>query len=97
MRFDYSDSNVAQGRANQELAKENPTTFGRESNTEKISQYTSLDKPKQRMAGEMGSRIIEYLQNPDEKARTDSWLEMFEMSNQGQEFNKAKLGMSPEG
>ena len=67
MRFDYSDSNVAQGRANQELAKENPTTFGRESNTEKISQFTSLDKPKQRMAGEMGSRIIEYLQNPDEK------------------------------
>ena len=97
MRFEYTDANVTQGRANQELAKENPNVFGTESNSDRISQYTALDKPKQRMAGEMGARIQEYLTDPDEKARTDSWMEMFEMSNEGQEFNKAKLGMSPEG
>ena len=58
-------------------------------------QVTALDKPKQRMAGEMGNRIMEYLTNPDEKERTDSWMAMFELSNQGQEFNQAKMGMPP--
>ena len=97
MRFDYSNANVKQGRANQELAKETPVTFGTESNADKVNQITALDKPKQRMAGEMGERIKEYLTNPDEKARTDSWLEMNEMNKYGQEFNQAKMGLPPGG
>ena len=97
MKFEYSDASVRQGRANQEITREKPNLFGTQSGVDSVSQLTSLDKPKQRMAGEMGARIQEYLQNPDEKARTDSWLEMFEMSNQGQEFNKAKMGLPPGG
>ena len=97
MNFDYSDANVAQGRANQDMAKEQPSTFATDSGADSVRQVTKLDRPKQRMAGEMGNRIMEYLTNPDEKARTDSWMSMFELSNQGQEFNQAKMGMpSPE-
>ena len=44
----------------------------------------------------MGNRIMEYLNNPDEKERTDSWMAMFELSNEGQQFNQAKMGGIPE-
>ena len=96
MNFNYSDASVVQGRSNQDKAKEQPVIFGTESNADRVNQVTRLDKPKQRMAGEMGHRIMEYLQDPDEKERTDSWMEMFELSNQGKEFNQAKLGGGPE-
>ena len=96
MNFDYSDANVVQGRANQDMAKEQPSTFATDSGADNVRQVTQLDKPKQRMAGEMGNRIMEYLTNPDEKERTDSWMAMFELSNQGQEFNQAKMGMPPQ-
>ena len=92
MKFDYTNAGVAQGRANQDRAKENPNTFATDSGVDNVRQVTSLDKPKQRMAGQMGNRIMEYLQNPEEKERTDSWMEMFELSNEGAEFNKAKMG-----
>jgi hypothetical protein len=92
MRFDYTDSGVAQGRANQDMAKENPNTFATDSGADRVNQVTSLDKPKQRMAGQMGHRIMEYLQNPEEKERTDSWMAMFELSNEGKQFNQAKMG-----
>ena len=97
MNFDYTDAGVAQGRANQDRAKENPNTFATDSGVDSVKQVTSLDKPKQRMAGQMGNRIMEYLQNPDEKARTDSWMDMFGMSNEGKKFNEAKLGAAAGG
>ena len=97
MNFDYTDAGVAQGRANQDRAKENPNTFATDSGVDSVKQVTSLDKPKQRMAGQMGNRIMEYLQNPEEKERTDSWMEMFELSNEGKKFNEAKMGGAPGG
>ena len=95
MNFDYTNAGVAQGRANQDMAKENPNTFATDSGADSVRQVTSLDKPKQRMAGQMGNRILEYLTNPDEKERTDSWMSMFELSNEGQQFNQAKMGGAP--
>ena len=49
------------------MAKEQPSTFATDSGADSVRQVTALDKPKQRMAGEMGNRIMEYLSNPDEK------------------------------
>ena len=97
MNFDYSTANVRQGRTNQDMAKESPNTFATDSGSDMVNQSSRLDKPKQRMAGQMGNRIMEYLSNDDEKARTDSWMEMFELSNEGKQFNQAKLGGAPEG
>ena len=54
-----------------------------------------MDIPKQRMAGQMGNRVMEYMNDPDEQARTDAWMEMFELSNEGQQFNQAKMGGAP--
>ena len=97
MNFDYSNIGVIQGRANQDKAKENPNTFATESGAENIMQATELDRPKQRMAGQMGHRIMEYMNDPEEQARTDNWMRMFELSNEGQIFNQAKMGGAPQG
>ena len=91
MKIDYSQSGVAQGRINQAKAKDTPNTFGTESGADQVTQMSKLDKPKQRMAGQMGNRILEYMNDPAEQARTDSWMDMFGLSNQGMQFNQAKI------
>ena len=81
---------------NQAKQKEAPNTFTRESGAEQVTQMSALDKPKQRMAGQMGHRIMEYMNDPAEQARTESWMQMFGLSNQGMQFNQAKIkGMPP--
>ena len=95
MKIDYTSTGVYQGRQNQAKAKESPNTFSRENGAEQVMQGSELDKPKQRMAGKMGNRIMEYMNDPAEKARTDSWMSMFGLSNQGAQFNQAKIGGVP--
>lgn len=97
MNFEYSRSNVAQGRQTQQKQQEEPNTFGTLSGADDIKQVTALDKPKQRMAGDMGERILEYMNDPMEAQRTDNWLNAFGMSNQGMEFNQAKMMMESGG
>ena len=98
MKIDYSQSGVAQGRMNQAKAQDSPNTFGTESGADQVTQMSKLDKPKQRMAGQMGHRIMEYMNDPAEQARTDSWMDMFGLSNQGMSFNQAKIkGAAPPG
>lgn len=95
MRQNYTRSGVSQGRINQSKASEQPNTFGTESGVDSIYQSSALDVPKQRMAGKMGNRIMEYLNDPAEKARTDSWMEQFGLSNEGMQFNQAKINGAP--
>ena len=91
MKIPYTQTGVAQGRINQAKSKEEPNTFGTESGADQVTQMSKLDKPKQRMAGQMGNRILEYMNDPAEQARTDSWMDMFGLSNQGMQFNQAKI------
>ena len=91
MKIPYSQTGVAQGRINQSKAQESPNTFGTESGADQVTQMSKLDKPKQRMAGQMGHRIMEYMNDPAEQARTDSWMDMFGLSNEGMQFNQAKI------
>ena len=97
MKFDYSEASVAQGKSNQNMAEEQPNTFAKESGADRVNQRTQLDKPKQRMAGMIGNRMLEYLSNPQEMKRTEGWMEMFGQSNQGMQWNAAKMGIPPEG
>ena len=95
MKLNYSQTGVAQGRMNQAKAQDAPNTFGTESGADQVTQMSKLDKPKQRMAGQMGHRVLEYMNDPAERARTDSWMDMFGLSNQGMQFNQAKIGGAP--
>jgi hypothetical protein len=35
------------------------------------------------------------MSDPEETARTEEWMKMFELSNEGKEFNQAKMGGAP--
>jgi uncharacterized protein with GYD domain len=96
MNFNYTDSSVRQGRENQNRASESPNTFATQSGADDVRQTTRLDKPNQRMAGQMGNRLKEYMSNPEEQARTDNWMATFELSNEGKKFNEAKMGGAPQ-
>ena len=89
MKFDYSQGSVSQGRANQQKGAETPTTFGTSSGVDNVT------RPKQRMAGQVGARMLEYLSDPEEQKRTDNWMARFGLSNQGAMFNQAKMGGVP--
>ena len=89
MKFDYEPSNVAQGRQQQQKQIERPATFGTQNNTEVITQATRLDKPQQRMAGQMGERILEFMENPQEQERT--WVGFKLLADQIQAWNSIKL------
>ena len=95
MKLNYSQTGVAQGRMNQAKAQDAPNTFGTESGADQVTQMSKLDKPKQRMAGQMGHRIMEYMNDPAEQARTEGWMDMFGLSNQGMAFNQAKIKGAP--
>jgi hypothetical protein len=95
MKLDYTQSGVAQGRQNQAKGKDSPNTFATENGVDQVTQMSKLDKPKQRMAGQMGHRIMEYMEDPAEQARTDSWMDMFGLSNEGMQFNQAKINGAP--
>ena len=95
MNIEYSQSGVAQGRINQAKSQETPNTFGTESGADQVTQMGNLDKPKQRMAGQVGHRVLEYLNDPGEKQRTDDWMNLFSLSNEGSMFNQAKMGGAP--
>ena len=96
MRMNYSSSSISQGRVNQAKANEQPNTFYTTNGVGQINQESSLDKPKQRMAGQYGHRLLEYLNDPQENKRTEDWMNMFGMSNEGMQFNQAKMGIPPE-
>lgn len=91
MNFHYSPQTIAQGRDNQQRANDQPNTFGTANSADDYQQTSFLDKPKQRMAGRIGQRALDYMQDPTERARTDKWMKYFGMSNEGAIFNQAKM------
>ena len=98
MRFAYSQANLAQGRDNQQKIQQEPNTFGALNGIDDVTQTSALDKRPTRKAGQAMGRLMEYLNNPEEQQRTDSWNASFAQSNEGAAFNMAKMngGMLPE-
>ena len=91
MNFDYSQTTLAQGRDNQQRIQEQPNTFGKTNSADNYTQTSNLDKPRQRMAGRIGQRALDYMTDPAEQNRTNKWMESFGLSNQGAQFNMAKM------
>ena len=95
MKLNYSRASVSQGRVNQAKAEEQPNTFYTTNGNGQINQESALDRPKQRMAGQFGHRALEYMEDPMEQERTDTWMDLFGQSNEGAEFNQAKINGAP--
>ena len=96
MKLNYSREALIQGKANQQKAKETPNSFATQDSASQVSETAKLDRNK-RMAGQEGERAMMLMSDPAEAQRTDKWMNMFGLSNQGMEWNQAKMngGMPP--
>ena len=88
----YSQQDLRQGMLLRGEAQETPSTFGM---TDGAAQNTGGDRPpKSRMAGQAGQRVLDLMNNPQEVARTQNWMKQFGMSNEGMQFNQARMMMA---
>ena len=82
--MNYERETILEGNKIQKRLQETPSTFHAAS---------SLDRPdtRTRMAGEKGARALELMSNPQAQQEANSWMKLFGMSNQGMQFNQAKM------
>ena len=95
MRF--AKEALQQGRMNQEASAETPETFATiDSASQARDSGRDLSIQNTRMAGNVGARALAMMNNKEEIDRTADWMAKFGMSNQGVEWNQAKMGgMAP--
>ena len=85
---------VQQGNIAKKQAQETPTSFATESGSTFAQPTGSLDKKNElRMAGPGGAFAMKMMQDPDFTNRVAAWNQQFMQSNQGMQFNQAKMQM----
>ena len=92
--MEFSKESIQQGMKNQEASLETPENFGTIDGADVARPNTSLDKKNSRMAGQVGVFALQLMNDPNVKMINDAWMSKFGMSNQGMEFNQAKMSMS---
>ena len=82
--MNYSPQDLQQGMALRQKAQQTPENFG--------TMDGALDPQSgKRMAGD---RMQELMVNPQEAARTKMWNDRFLYSNEGMQFNQARMMMA---
>ena len=94
--MNFSKEAIQQGQANQAASVETPETFATIDGATQPREGVELSKGNSRMAGEMGARALELMNNPDEQNRVQGWMARFGMTNQGMQWNQAKMGVPPQ-
>ena len=94
--MEFSKESIQQGQANQSASVETPETFATIEGAAQPREGTELSKKNSRMAGEMGARALELMNNPAEANRVQGWMARFGMTNQGMQWNQAKMGVPPQ-
>jgi hypothetical protein len=88
----YSAQDLQQGMTLRQEAQQTPANFGTIDGASDTQ--GNMTQPKSRMAGQMGERIKDLMTNPQEVARTQQWMGQFGMSNEGMQFNQARMMMA---
>ena len=92
MNFDYQQNDIAAGMLKKGMAEETPNIFAERQGAAQVSPSTNLDSTSQRMAGgPTAARAMALATDPEEQQRTALWMQQFGLSNQGFEFNQAKM------
>ena len=91
MKLNMSKETILQGLSNKQKGEETPSTFATEGGATKVNETSRLDSSATRMAGQEGLRAMALMSDPQEQARTAGWMQRFGASNQGFEFNQAKM------
>ena len=94
--MEFSKESIQQGQANRNASVETPETFATIEGASQPRGGTELSKKNSRMAGEMGARALELMNNPRDRVRVDNWMARFGMTNQGMQWNQAKMGIPPQ-
>jgi len=96
--MNFDKTSLQQGRLNAQASQETPGTFAEINGADASMSGKDLAKSPNRLAGQMGARALSLMEDPDEQQRTHKWMQQFGMSNQGTEFNQAKMngGMPPQ-
>ena len=94
--MEFSKESIQQGQANRNASVETPETFATIEGASQPRGGTELSKKNSRMAGEMGARALELMNNPNEQVRVNNWMARFGMTNQGMQWNQAKMGIPPQ-
>ena len=92
--MEFSKESIQQGLKNQEASLETPDNFGTIDGADVVRTSRDLDKKNSRMAGTVGSFALQLMNDPNAKAINDAWMSKFGLSNQGMQFNQAKMMMS---
>jgi len=90
--MDYSPQDIQQGNRLKQQSEETPTNFGTVDGATDRPESAGFGKT--RMAGEKGARLVELMQDPVESQRTMNWMTQFGLSNEGMQFNQAKMIMA---
>ena len=90
--MDYSPQDIQQGNSLKIKAEETPSNFGTVDGA--IERQESAGFGKTRFAGQKGARLVELMQDPAEAQRTMNWMTQFNLSNEGMQFNQAKMMMA---
>ncbi len=92
MNVSYDRPTLIEGNRQKQQAEERPTTFAEYNGAVEPQPTGNLALSNQsRMAGQTGARALELMQNPNAAMEVDRWMNLFGQSNQGQEFNAAKM------
>ena len=92
--MNYDSTTLLNGLVNQKKAEETPSSFSTESGVAKSEDTGRMDVKNQRMAGQEGARFVQMMLDPAERARTARWMDSFSRSNEGMQFNQAKIMMA---
>ena len=87
--MEYKPEDIQQGMERKLKAEENPTSFPTIAGAREKTDPKSNDKT--RMAGE---RVMQLMRDPVESQRTMNWMTQFNLSNEGMQFNQAKMMMA---
>lgn len=88
----YQRQQIIQGNRLKKEAEENPGTFGTENGADFSQPSQALDKKSSiRMAGPGGAFAMQMAQDPELAARVAKWDQEFAQSNEGMQFNQAKM------
>lgn len=83
----FSKEAIQQGRINQDSSTETPETFARLDGAAQPREHRELSQGHSRMAGQMGARALELVNNPFEQQRVQSWMAKFSSKPTGMQFN----------
>ena len=88
--MNYSPQDIQQGNTLKKQAEETPSNFGI---LDGATERPSGAGYGQRMAGPVGARAIQLMNDPNELARTQNWMAQF-ATNQGMPFWQARMNMA---